>query len=146
MTGTKAAAAGGTTSVIIMPLNSIPAIVTGDLMKKMIAISKVIQFALQVAPTFCGSMPSAASSSSLLYCSLCQANEKNQTDNHLLQDKLWVDVGYWGGLVPQNAGNYSVLQGLLDAGALGFKSFMSPAGECVLSDRQDLVINAGPLA
>lgn len=31
--------------------------------------------------------------------------------------------------MPQNAGNHSILQGLLDAGALGFKSFMSPAGE-----------------
>ena len=46
-----------------------------------------------------------------------------------LQEKLWIDVGFWGGLIPENAHNHSILQGLLDAGALGFKSFMSPSGE-----------------
>lgn len=81
-TGTKAAAAGGTTSAVVMPLNALPAIVTADLLEKKVAASK---------------------------------------------DKLWVDVGFWGGLIPLNAANHSVLQGLLDGGALGFKSFMSPS-------------------
>lgn len=45
-----------------------------------------------------------------------------------LQDKLWVDAGFWGGLVSTNAANHTILKGLLDAGALGFKSFMSPSG------------------
>ncbi len=40
-----------------------------------------------------------------------------------------MDVGFWGGIIPFNAGNHSTLQGMLDAGALGFKSFMSPSGE-----------------
>lgn len=30
--------------------------------------------------------------------------------------------------MPMNANNHSILAGMLDAGALGFKSFMSPAG------------------
>lgn len=46
----------------------------------------------------------------------------------ILQGKLWVDVGFWGGLVPENANDFSVLEDLLRAGALGFKSFMSPSG------------------
>ena len=45
------------------------------------------------------------------------------------QDKLWIDAGFWGGIVPSNAANHSLLQGMLDAGALGFKSFMSPSGQ-----------------
>jgi len=39
-----------------------------------------------------------------------------------------VDVAIWAGLVPENAHDPALLQGLLDHGALGFKSFMSPAG------------------
>lgn len=45
-----------------------------------------------------------------------------------MQGKLWVDVGLWGGITPVNAGNESVLLGMLQAGVLGFKSFMSPSG------------------
>lgn len=44
------------------------------------------------------------------------------------QDKLWIDVGFWGGLIPENSNNHSVLEGILTSGALGFKSFMSPSG------------------
>jgi hypothetical protein len=29
--------------------------------------------------------------------------------------------GFWGGLVPENAHNTSILEGLLDAGVLGLK-------------------------
>ena len=60
--------------------------------------------------------------------SLLLRSKSPQAEAGWLQGKLWVDVGYWGGIVPQNAANHSVLQGLLDAGALGFKSFMSPSG------------------
>ena len=45
-----------------------------------------------------------------------------------MQGKLRVDAGFWGALVPDNAGNASVLQALLQAGALGFKCFLSPSG------------------
>ena len=34
----------------------------------------------------------------------------------------------WGGLVADNAGDHALLQGMLDSGALGFKSFMVPSG------------------
>lgn len=40
------------------------------------------------------------------------------------QVKAWTNVGFWAGLVPENAGNHSLLGQLVDAGALGFKSFM----------------------
>ena len=45
-----------------------------------------------------------------------------------MQGKLHVDVGMWGGLTPQNSGNPAQLQGMLDAGALGLKCFLSPSG------------------
>jgi hypothetical protein len=39
-----------------------------------------------------------------------------------------VNVGYWGGIVPENAANKSELVAMLRAGAHGFKSFISPSG------------------
>lgn len=33
------------------------------------------------------------------------------------------DIGFWGGLVPENAYNITMLDGLLHAGALGLKVF-----------------------
>ncbi|KAG0613441.1 hypothetical protein M758_6G102600 [Ceratodon purpureus] len=42
--------------------------------------------------------------------------------------KIYIDVGFWGGLVPDNAYNASKLEDLLEAGALGLKSFMCPSG------------------
>lgn len=44
------------------------------------------------------------------------------------EEKIYIDVGFWGGLVPENAFNASMLEGLLSAGALGLKSFMCPSG------------------
>lgn len=82
-TGTKAAAAGGLTTIIDMPLNSLPT-----------TISK----------------------------------EAFEMKLHAAKDKLAIDVGFWGGLVPENAFNSSALEELLTAGALGLKSFMCPSG------------------
>ncbi len=42
--------------------------------------------------------------------------------------QIHVDVGFWAGLVPDNARAPAVLKAMTDAGALGFKSFMSPSG------------------
>lgn len=42
--------------------------------------------------------------------------------------KLMVDVGYWAGLVPENAFDSEKLEALLQAGVLGLKSFMCPSG------------------
>jgi allantoinase len=39
--------------------------------------------------------------------------------------KLWVDAGFWGGVVP---GNFQELQPLWDAGVFGFKCFLVPSG------------------
>ncbi|KAH9796948.1 Allantoinase [Citrus sinensis] len=81
--GTKAAAAGGITTLIDMPLNSDPSTISTETLK------------LKV-----------------------DAAEK----------RIYVDVGFWGGLVPENAYNASALEALLNAGVLGLKSFMCPSG------------------
>lgn len=45
-----------------------------------------------------------------------------------MQAKAKVNVGFWGGITPDNAHNDEVLWGMLKAGALGFKSFLAPSG------------------
>lgn len=79
-TATRAAAAGGITTLVDMPLNSIPATTTRE------ALWAKIEAA---------------------------------------QRKAYVDVGFWGGVVPGNAGE---LAGLLEDGVLGFKAFLVPSG------------------
>lgn len=79
-TGTQAAAAGGVTTVIDMPLNAIPPTTT------------VANFNLKI---------SAA---------------RGQT---------WVDVGFWGGMVPHNLDH---LVPLIRMGVRGFKGFMIDLG------------------
>ena len=79
-TATQAAAAGGITTLIEMPLNSIPATTT--------------------AAGFREKLAAAAG-------------------------KLWVDVGFWGGVVPGNAGE---LRPLWESGVFGFKCFLVPSG------------------
>jgi allantoinase len=79
-TGTAAAAAGGVTTVLDMPLNSVPVTTTVD------------------------------------------ALEVKRAAAH---GKLAVDVGFWGGAVPENLGT---LRLLADAGVVGFKCFLSPSG------------------
>lgn len=81
--GTRAAAAGGITTLIDMPLNSFPSTVSEE----------TLGLKLKAAA-----------------------------------GRIYVDVGFWGGLVPENAFNASSLEGLLKAGALGLKSFMCPSG------------------
>ncbi|CAM6107609.1 unnamed protein product [Calypogeia fissa] len=81
--GTRAAAAGGLTTLVDMPLNSHPATTTKEFL---------------------------------------------QLKKDAAKGKLAVDVGFWGGLVPENAENETVLDELLNAGALGLKSFMCPSG------------------
>ena len=79
-TATRAAAAGGVTTVIDMPLNSVPATTT----------VRALQAKVESARAQCH-----------------------------------VDVGFWGGVVPGNAGE---LDGLVDAGVRGFKCFLLPSG------------------
>jgi len=79
-TATRAAAAGGVTTIVDMPLNSVPA--TTDVA------------ALEAKR-------SAA------------------------RGRVHVDVGFWGGVIPGNAGD---LDGLVDAGVRGFKCFLVPSG------------------
>ena len=77
---TRAAAAGGVTTLIEMPLNSIPATISAAALREKLAAAA---------------------------------------------GKLWVDTGFWGGVVP---GNSEELQGLWDAGVFGFKCFLVPSG------------------
>lgn len=79
-TATRAAAAGGVTTLVDMPLNSIPPTTTVD--------------GLDAKRRAAGG-------------------------------RCHVDVGFWGGVVPGNAGD---LEPLARAGVLGFKCFLSPSG------------------
>ena len=79
-TATRAAVAGGVTTLVDMPLNSIPATTT------------VRGFHAKVAAA---------------------------------RAQCHVDVGFWGGVVPGNAGE---LEALVDAGVRGFKCFLVPSG------------------
>lgn len=91
-TATRAAAAGGVTTIVDMPLNSIPATTTVEGLR---------------------------------------------TKKKAARGKAWVDCGFWGGLVPGNAGE---LKGLLEEGALGFKAFLCDSGvsEFPLARESDL--------
>ncbi len=79
-TATRAAAAGGITTLIEMPLNSIPATTTPDGYREKVEAAR---------------------------------------------GKCYVDVGFWGGVVP---GNAEQLAPLWDAGVFGFKCFLVPSG------------------
>src|SRR5437764_5147289 len=79
-TATRAAAAGGVTTIVDMPLNSIPATTTVEGFEKKLAATR---------------------------------------------DKLYVDVGFWGGVVPGNTGE---LARLWSAGVVGFKCFLIHSG------------------
>ncbi|MGI8783681.1 MAG: allantoinase AllB [Acidobacteriota bacterium] len=79
-TATRAAAAGGVTTLVDMPLNTIPPTTTvGNLNAKRAAAKR----------------------------------------------QCYVDVGFWGGVVP---GNIADLGGLHEAGVFGFKCFLAPSG------------------
>lgn len=79
-TGTRAAAAGGVTTVIDMPLNAIPPTTTvAGLNEKLVAA----------------------------------------------QGQCWIDVGFYGGIVPGNVGE---LKGLINGGVRGFKGFLIESG------------------
>jgi allantoinase len=79
-TATQAAAAGGITTVVDMPLNCTPVTTTADALRQ-------------------------------------------KMDS--LQGKLWVDCGFWGGVVPESLDD---LEGLIAAGVLGVKSFTIHSG------------------
>lgn len=79
-TATRAAAAGGITTLVDMPLNSLPPTTTADHLRV-----------------------------------------KRKT----AADKAHVDVGFWGGALPDNVAD---LRPLHEAGVFGFKAFLSPSG------------------
>jgi allantoinase len=77
---TRAAAAGGVTTLVDMPLNAVPATTSVRALEAKLAAAR---------------------------------------------DRCTVDVGFWGGLVPGNAGE---LRPLHEAGVLGFKCFLASSG------------------
>ena len=79
-TGTRAAAFGGVTTVIDMPLNAIPPTTTVEGLEEKV---------------------------------------------HAAQGQCWVDVGFYGGIIP---GNANELKGLVRAGVRGFKGFLIDSG------------------
>ena len=79
-TATRAAAAGGVTTLVDMPLNSSPVTTTVDALSRKRAAA---------------------------------------------EGQLWVDCGFYGGVVP---GKTEQLQSLAAAGVLGFKAFLCPSG------------------
>ncbi len=85
-TATQAAASGGITTLVDMPLNCIPVTTTrAALAQKLTAVA----------------------------------------------GKLWVDCGFWGGLIPSNTPSRDTaetLEELLEAGVLGVKSFLIDSG------------------
>ncbi len=80
LTATQAAAAGGITTLIDMPLNSTPVTTT-----------------------------------------VAALRAKHQA----AQGRCWVDVGFWGGVVP---GNVSELEAMIAVGVRGFKAFLTHSG------------------
>jgi allantoinase len=92
VTATRAAAAGGVTSLVDMPLNCIPVTTTGPALAQKLAACR---------------------------------------------GKCFVDVGFWGGVVPGNAGE---LGALARGGVLGCKAFMVHSGidEFPNATREDL--------
>lgn len=79
-TATKAAAAGGITTLMDMPLNSIPVTTTQNALKEKIAAA---------------------------------------------ENKIRVDCGFWGGLIPENR---KELEPLVQSGVKGFKCFLASSG------------------
>lgn len=79
-TATRAAAAGGITTLVDMPLNSLPPTTTVAHLR---------------------------------------------TKQQVAADKAHIDVGFWGGAVPDNVKD---LRPLHEAGVFGFKAFLSPSG------------------
>ncbi|MFD3314851.1 allantoinase AllB [Streptomyces sp. NPDC058694] len=99
-TATRAAAAGGITTLVDMPLNSLP-------------------------PT--------------------TAVDHLRTKKDVARSKAHIDVGFWGGALPDNVKD---LRPLHDAGVFGFKAFLSPSGvdEFPELDQEQLALSLAEIA
>ncbi|ELP71032.1 allantoinase [Streptomyces turgidiscabies Car8] len=99
-TATRAAAAGGITTLVDMPLNSLPPTTTVDHLR---------------------------------------------TKREVAADKAHIDVGFWGGALPDNVKD---LRPLHDAGVFGFKAFLSPSGvdEFPHLDQERLALSMAEIA
>ncbi|MFP3987109.1 allantoinase AllB [Streptomyces sp. E11-3] len=99
-TATRAAAAGGITTLVDMPLNSLPPTTTVDNLR---------------------------------------------TKQEVARSKAHIDIGFWGGALPDNVQD---LKPLHDAGVYGFKCFLSPSGvdEFPELDREQLAASMSEIA
>lgn len=101
-TATRAAAAGGVTTLLDMPLNSVPPTVSVDALQRKRAAA---------------------------------------------DGRCFVDVGFWGGAVPGNAGDLTALH---EAGVFGFKAFLVESGvdefpPCSAADLETALATLSPL-
>lgn len=94
-TATRAAAAGGITSLVDMPLNCIPVTTTLSALETKLSATR---------------------------------------------DKLWVDCGFYGGLIP---GNTPDLEPMIHAGVLGFKCFLVHSGIDDFPNATEVDLRAG---
>ncbi|MVO86183.1 allantoinase AllB [Streptomyces sp. p1417] len=99
-TATRAAAAGGITTLVDMPLNSLPPTTSVDRLRTKQAVAAA---------------------------------------------KAHIDVGFWGGALPDNVKD---LRPLHDAGVFGFKCFLSPSGveEFHELNQEQLAVSMGEIA
>ncbi|KUF16402.1 allantoinase AllB [Streptomyces silvensis] len=99
-TATRAAAAGGITTLVDMPLNSLPPTTSVDRLRTKQAVAAA---------------------------------------------KAHIDVGFWGGALPDNVKD---LRPLHDAGVFGFKCFLSPSGveEFPELNQEQLAVSMGEIA
>ena len=62
------------------------------------------------------------------------------------QGKATVDVGFWGGLTPENAKSDAKIANLLDAGAVGLKVFLIDSGKSTPSKQRVVVSFSFPFS
>ncbi len=121
MTGATAAAArGGVTMVVDMPLNSDPVTVR---VGPPVPRPRLLHFSLPLPP----SLP-RFDSFSLQPTANKQITARDVKQKLKIAKTQHVQVGVWGGLVPENAHRPRALRSIIRAGALGFKAFMIDSG------------------
>ncbi len=106
-TATQAAAAGGVTTLVDMPLNCVPETLTVE----------ALEAKRSAASGECHLLPS-------------ETEDALDPETHTPQNQVWVDWMTWAGVVGNGGegGNESEMPSLIEAGVPGFKSFLVHSG------------------